>query len=54
MRDAELTFAVGQRAANAVEHGRKGDSTLGVRLRIEKDLHMHDAIGMRAAQVGER
>ena len=51
VRDAEFLFAIGECTADAAEHGRKGDTTLGVRLRIEEDFHMHHPVRVRAAQI---
>ena len=52
--DAELALAVGECAADAVECSLERDAPCRVRLRIEEDLDVHDAVGMRTAQIGHR
>ena len=41
-----------QRTAYAVVNGGKGNAAVGVRLRVEKDFGVHDAVGVGALEVG--
>ena len=55
--DQPIGDAVGDLAelegtSDAVEHGAEFDAALGMRLRIEEDLDVHDAVGMRPLDVG--